>query len=98
MRLSAPHRLNKMAETGRFLTGSTMGHVVRMTATGAAGITFVFAVGAANLLWLSQLGGRRVVAAIGFAYDVQETDAVPREQTDQKLDLIVTESGIRTPS
>ena len=71
MRLSAPHRLNKMAETGRFLTGSTMGHVVRMTATGAAGITFVFAVDAANLLWLSQLGDPRVVAAIGFAFAVQ---------------------------
>ena len=36
---------------GRFLTGSTLGHVVRMTATGAVGITFVFIVDAANLLW-----------------------------------------------
>ena len=34
---------------GRFLTGSTMGHVVRMTATGAFGIMFVFLVDAANL-------------------------------------------------
>ena len=32
---------------GRFLTGGTMGHVVRMTATGAMGITFVFLVDAA---------------------------------------------------
>ena len=40
----------------RFLTGSTMGHVVRMTATGAFGITFVFLVDAANLVWISQLG------------------------------------------
>ena len=38
---------------GRFLTGSTMGHVVRMSATGAFGITFVFLVDAANLFWLS---------------------------------------------
>lgn len=48
-----------------------MGHVVRMTATGALGITFVFIVDAANLLWVSQLGDRQLVAAIGFAYAVQ---------------------------
>ena len=56
---------------GRFLTGSTMGHVVRMTATGAMGITFVFLVDAANLLWISQLGDARLVAAIGFAFAIQ---------------------------
>lgn len=56
---------------GRFLTGSTMGHVVRMTATGAFGITFVFLVDAANLLWISQLGQPQLVAAIGFAYAIQ---------------------------
>jgi len=59
-----------MAEA-RFLTGSTMGHVVRMTATGAFGITFVFLVDAANLLWISQLGQPQLVAAIGFAYAIQ---------------------------
>ncbi|MEM6939652.1 MAG: MATE family efflux transporter [Pseudomonadota bacterium] len=58
-------------EAGRFLTGSTMGHVVRMTATGAMGITFVFLVDAANLFWVSQLGEPQLVAAIGFAYAVQ---------------------------
>lgn len=56
---------------GRFLTGSTMGHVARMTATGALGITFVFLVDAANLFWISQLGDGRLVAAIGFAFAVQ---------------------------
>ncbi|MFT6676342.1 MAG: putative MATE family efflux protein [Sulfitobacter sp.] len=56
---------------GRFLTGGTMGHVVRMTATGAMGITFVFLVDAANLLWISQLGDPQLVAAVGFAYAVQ---------------------------
>jgi len=56
---------------GRFLTGPTMGHVVRMTATGAFGITFVFLVDAANLLWISQLGQPQLVAAIGFAYAIQ---------------------------
>ena len=58
-------------EQGRFLSGSTLGHVVRMTATGAFGITFVFLVDAANLLWLSQLGQPELVAAIGFAYAIQ---------------------------
>lgn len=56
---------------GRFLSGSTMGHVVRMTATGAMGITFVFLVDAAGLLWISQLGNPTLVAAIGFAFAIQ---------------------------
>ncbi|MGJ8616872.1 MAG: MATE family efflux transporter [Sulfitobacter sp.] len=56
---------------GRFLNGSTMGHVVRMTATGAMGITFVFLVDAAGLLWISQLGDPTLVAAIGFAFAIQ---------------------------
>lgn len=56
---------------GRFLTGSTMGHVVRMTATGAFGITFVFLVDAMNLFWLSWLDQPQFVAAIGFAYAIQ---------------------------
>ncbi|WP_299028671.1 MATE family efflux transporter [uncultured Sulfitobacter sp.] len=60
-----------MSAQGRFLTGSTLGHVIRMTATGALGITFVFVVDAANLLWVSQLGDKQLVAAIGFAYAVQ---------------------------
>lgn len=56
---------------GRFLTGSTMGHVVRMTLTGAFGITFVFIVDAANLFWISLLGDPKLVAAIGFAFAIQ---------------------------
>lgn len=56
---------------GRFLTGSTMGHVVRMTMTGAMGITFVFIVDAANLFWISRLGDPRLVAAIGYAFAIQ---------------------------
>ena len=58
-------------EEGRFLTGSTMGHVVRMTATGAMGITFVFLVDATGLFWISQLGDPQLVAAIGFAFAIQ---------------------------
>lgn len=60
-----------MSEKGRFLTGSTMGHVVRMTMTGAMGITFVFLVDAANLFWIAKLGDPQLVAAIGFAFAIQ---------------------------
>lgn len=59
------------SQKGRFLTGSTMGHVVRMTMTGAMGITFVFVVDAANLFWITQLGDPQLVAAIGFAFAIQ---------------------------
>ena len=48
-----------------------MGHVVRMTMTGAAGITFVFLVDAMNLFWVALLGDARMVAAIGFAFAIQ---------------------------
>jgi 5-formyltetrahydrofolate cyclo-ligase len=35
------------------------------------------------------------VTAIGFAYNAQEVAQVPTEPTDQPLDFIVTEAGIR---
>ncbi|WP_121062960.1 MATE family efflux transporter [Chachezhania antarctica] len=60
-----------MAEQARFLTGSTMGHVVRMTLTGAFGMTFVFVVDAANLFWISLLGDPQLLAAMGFAFALQ---------------------------
>ncbi|NRB33800.1 MAG: polysaccharide biosynthesis C-terminal domain-containing protein [Rhodobacteraceae bacterium] len=56
---------------GRFLSGSTMGHVARMTLTGALGISFVFLVDAVNLFWLAQFGTPQLVAAIGFAFAIQ---------------------------
>lgn len=56
---------------GRFLDGSTMGHVVRMTLAGATGITFVFLVDLANLFWISRVGEPRLVAAIGYAFAIQ---------------------------
>jgi putative MATE family efflux protein len=60
-----------MAVRGRFLTGSTMGHVVRMTMAGAMGITFVFVVDAANLFWIAKLGDPTLLAAVGFAFAIQ---------------------------
>lgn len=48
-----------------------MGHVVRMTVTGSLGITFMFAVDAANLFWVSLLGFEKLVAALGYAWTLQ---------------------------
>ena len=56
---------------GRFIHGSTMGHMLRMTLSGTAGITFLFIVDAANLFWISWLGETRLVAAMGFAFALQ---------------------------
>lgn len=69
--MSQPHQGERADRPGRFVTGSVMGHVVRMTMTGAFGITFVFVVDAANLIWISWLGDPRLVAAVGFAFAIQ---------------------------
>ena len=44
---------------------------------------------------LERLRARRATLAIGFAFDAQEAANLPLEATDQPLDMIVTESGIR---
>jgi len=61
-----------MAEQqGKFLTGSTFGHVSYMTLTGALGITFMFFVDALNLFWISHLGEQTLMAAMGYAFAIQ---------------------------
>lgn len=52
---------------GRFVTGSTLRHVVTMTATGSIGLAAVFAVDVLNLYYISQLGQKELAAAIGYA-------------------------------
>lgn len=44
---------------------------------------------------LEGLRARRPTIAVGFAFDAQEMAGVPIEETDQKLDFIVTETGVR---
>ena len=46
---------------------------------------------------LEGLRSRRAIMAIGFAFAGQEAEDLPTEPTDQRLDLIVTETGIITP-
>ena len=44
---------------------------------------------------LEKLRGQRKTIAIGFAFSAQRADKVPTEPTDQRLDAMVTELGVR---
>lgn len=44
---------------------------------------------------LQALRARRPTIAVGFAFAAQEMDTVPIDETDQQLDAIVTEQGVR---
>jgi hypothetical protein len=48
----------RSGEPAKFVTGSTMRHVVVMTATGSIGLVAVFIVDALNLFYISLLGSR----------------------------------------
>ena len=54
-------------ELGKFVTGSTLRHVVTMTATGSIGLMAVFAVDLLNLFYISRLGHQAMAAAVGYA-------------------------------
>ncbi|WP_305972420.1 MULTISPECIES: 5-formyltetrahydrofolate cyclo-ligase [unclassified Mameliella] len=47
---------------------------------------------------LEMLRSRRPTLAIGFAFGAQEDADLPLEETDQPLDLIVTEAEVITPA
>lgn len=55
------------SQAAKFTTGSTMRHVVVMTATGSLGLMAIFIVDALNLFYISLLGVQELAAAIGFA-------------------------------
>ena len=44
---------------------------------------------------LEGLRARGPVLAVGFAFAAQEVDTVPTEPTDQRLDAVVSETGVR---
>ncbi len=46
---------------------------------------------------LEMLRAEKPTLAIGFAYEAQELPDLPLEETDQPLDLIVTETGVIEP-
>lgn len=53
--------------TAKFLTGSTMRHVINMTAASAIGLIAVFIVDALNLFYIARLGHQELAAAVGYA-------------------------------
>ena len=55
------------AAPAKFVTGSTMRHVLMMTATGSIGLVAVFMVDALNLFYISRLGQKELAAAVGYA-------------------------------
>ena len=52
---------------GKFVTGSTLQHVLYMTASGSVGLIAVFAVDLLNLFYISLLGQKELAAAVGYA-------------------------------
>ena len=57
----------RAAEKGVFTTGSTMRHVVVMTATSSVGLVAIFIVDAITLFYISLLGQQELAAAVGYA-------------------------------
>jgi len=58
---------SETSDSARFVTGSTMRHVLIMASTGAIGLMSLFLVDLVNLLYISLLGDPMLTAAIGFA-------------------------------
>ena len=51
----------------KFVTGSTLKHVINMTLSGSIGLVAVFLVDALNLFYISRLGQSELAAAVGSA-------------------------------
>src|SRR3712207_5197360 len=62
-----PGRPASSTEAARFVTGSTMRHVLVMSCTGAVGLVAVFAVDLLGLFYISRLGEQPIGAAVGCA-------------------------------
>lgn len=60
-----------MTRPAKFTRGSTMRHVIVMTATSAAGLMSLFVVDLLNLFYISLLGVTELAAAVGFAGALQ---------------------------
>ncbi|MES2906696.1 MAG: MATE family efflux transporter [Pseudomonadota bacterium] len=55
------------AKPGKFTQGSTLRHVVIMSAAGAIGLMAIFSVDLLNLFYISMLGSAMLTAAVGYA-------------------------------
>jgi putative MATE family efflux protein len=55
------------APAPKFVTGSTLKHVINMTAAGSVGLIAVFVVDVLNLFYISLLGQKELTAAVGYA-------------------------------
>ena len=62
-----PQTAATAAPTPKFVTGSTLKHVINMTAAGSVGLIAVFAVDVLNLFYISLLGQKELTAAVGYA-------------------------------
>jgi len=56
-----------MSHPAKFVSGSTLRHVIVMSAAGSVGLMAVFVVDALNLFYISLLGQQELAAAIGYA-------------------------------
>jgi putative MATE family efflux protein len=63
---AAPARV-KPTEAPRFVTGSTMRHVMVMTGSGSIGLIAIFVVDLLSLLYVSRLNDPRLTAGVGLA-------------------------------
>lgn len=55
----------------RFLTGSTLRHVVVMSIAGSLGLSFLFLIDFLAMFWVGQYDDARMIAAVGFAFSIQ---------------------------
>lgn len=55
----------------RFLTGSTLRHVVVMSIAGSLGLSFLFLIDFLAMFWVGQYDDASMVAAVGFAFSIQ---------------------------
>ena len=62
-----PEASPQPSTAGKFVTGSTLGHVLSMTAAGSVGLLAVFAVDVLNLFYISLLGHKELAAAVGYS-------------------------------
>jgi len=63
---STKNKDEKLERKAKFLTGSTMSHIITMTLTSAIGLIAIFSVDFVDFFFLSQLEDTSIQAALGF--------------------------------